>query len=166
MSVVVLDCHGEWTDSEDPTVQSKSGYRLYFQRLFVDARTYVEYIRALSVFMKSSSVVARYPGMPAKEDWGTVCDTASDTWERGRLMGTIKRRKNLHRQYSFAYAITTTGSSRDNFDVDAALSEHFRKHRLAVLFATMLRVWDCTPSLPRAVTDNAFAVSRLYHLKK
>eukprot|EP01006_Ploeotia_vitrea_P016592 TRINITY_DN47331_c0_g1_i1.p1 TRINITY_DN47331_c0_g1~~TRINITY_DN47331_c0_g1_i1.p1 ORF type:complete len:1019 (-),score=137.11 TRINITY_DN47331_c0_g1_i1:128-3082(-) len=97
--VVVTECHGKWDDNQDKDACFKSGFRLFFTDIWVDSRTYVMYLKTLACVM-AKSFPTPYKGRPKKSGWKDIIDTKAIEWNRGRLHGTIKRRRNLKRMYS------------------------------------------------------------------
>ena len=176
-TVAVFECHGSASkkfadgsvpDPDDVEQQKnidaadvragKSGYRLYFQRVFVDQVTYDKYLDAVANYLRRKH-------WPLPENivrgvtWDDVVDKKAAEWDRGRLLGTIKRRKNLKRIYEFEGIVTVRGTHE-------VLTRDYASSILRQLYGSTLRLWEVLPQ-PEAdgkpvLMDNEFTLQRLF----
>jgi hypothetical protein len=133
-SLIVTECHGEWTDSVTPSAKSKSGYRLYFCSVFVDAPVYTAYINSLSNFLKQQ--IGEYDNQPQDWTFADIVDVKSCTHDRARMFGSIKfrRGRDLTRRYGFVGAFKAKGV------LDEALTNLLKENILALLQFTSVRL--------------------------
>ncbi|CAD2220916.1 endonuclease/exonuclease/phosphatase domain-containing protein [Angomonas deanei] len=155
---IALDCHGDWNDQEHTDAVYKSGYRLFFQKIFVDDKTFCEYLEALLEFLTSDpdicSVLLSPHSTPKGMEMDHICDVKSAAWDRGRLMGTIKRRHALERRYKF-FGVFTSGG------MDEEATAFFKEDIRRVLYGITLRLWNALPS-PTVIVDNNFTPERMF----
>ena len=142
LAAVVMDCHGAWASVPRPDVRFKSGFRIYFLDMYVNFQTYKRFVSGLQErFMQE---VKTYPGMP-EGGLEEVIDMHSVDWERGRLVGTKKRRKNIARVYRLLAAVAYTAGREAPVSEAASLSAFLKANPEELLYATTLRMWQ-TPS--------------------
>ena len=169
---LVTECHGPHRDAAvGSTARFKSGFRMYFQRIFVDAETYCQIIRQLSSDLEGGLLNVPLPSHLASSTssspgWRDVLDDGAIGWDRGRLFGTIKRRRNQQRAHSFAGIVGPGGLRAD-------LTVEYQRMPLRVLYGQVLRVWESPPSFlasPQATSanmiGNAFSPSLLRKLRR
>ena len=174
---VVTECQGPWSDERHRDAVYKSGFRVFFQGLFVDCALYKAYLQTLGATLEHA---ARRPERAcAGQGWADICDMGAVSWDRGRLMGTVKRRRSLQRQYrymgAFSLGAVADAAIRSWADcplaelaerteallgpwglyegppgvvIDTALHEQLQSSLLHVLHATTLRVWDSPTVCP------------------
>jgi len=130
---VVTECHGPWEDKTEPLVVYKSGFRLHFQHIFVDTTTLKRYLEGLVAHVTHS--VEMVFAVPKSCTWADIVDLHSCAWDRGRLLGTIKRRRNLQRRYALAGVYDAPSKQ---------LEEELRSNVSKVLYAVTLRQWEDT----------------------
>lgn len=149
-----MQCHGPWTDQLHPDAKFKSGYRLYFQRVFVDSPTLGRFLEILRHRLQANplgrSILMNETTTPHGMQWEEMCDAKAAAWDRGRLVGTIKRRRNLQRRYTFHGLFSSRGQVR----ADLLVGDLRR-----ILYGTTLRVWETVPT-GNVATDNAFHLTR------
>eukprot|EP01012_Entosiphon_sulcatum_P061282 TRINITY_DN8672_c0_g1_i2.p1 TRINITY_DN8672_c0_g1~~TRINITY_DN8672_c0_g1_i2.p1 ORF type:complete len:1107 (-),score=196.52 TRINITY_DN8672_c0_g1_i2:345-3638(-) len=133
-TVVVTECHGKWDDHLDRDATFKSGFRLYFLSIFVDVPVYRAYIARLAETL-AAEFPEPYANRPKNATWKHVCDAKSVSWDRARLLGTIKRRRNLQRRY------TLLGCYDDSASLCGETDRWLREQQLALLYATTVRIW-------------------------
>eukprot|EP01059_Diplonema_ambulator_P012310 TRINITY_DN2256_c0_g1_i4.p1 TRINITY_DN2256_c0_g1~~TRINITY_DN2256_c0_g1_i4.p1 ORF type:complete len:913 (+),score=180.24 TRINITY_DN2256_c0_g1_i4:87-2741(+) len=134
---VMTECHGEWS-CDDPDVKSKSGYRLYFLDLYTAVGRYRGFMEELAAAFKRE--VSDYEGRPGKSKVDDVIDAHSVTWERGRLIGTVKRRKDLVRIYQLQGVYHS--DSDGEVTIAKGFTDHLNAHGEELCYATTLRMWD------------------------
>ena len=156
-TALVTHCHGPWQDTKAPDACFKSGYRIFFQRVFVDQETYARVLTKLCQRMRRDA--PPIPALPQGDNcWEAICDVKSVQWDRGRLFGTIKRRKRLERIYRYTGIYNASGK-------DERLSDAYSKCLQAVLYGTTLRLWDVAPSAAAenpVAFDSGFTLERFY----
>ena len=155
---VVGECHGEWASVPHPTVAYKSGYRVYFQDLYVSRVTYKAFLVSLGAafrekfFGATAAEVAEKAGVlgipvPLVDE---VMDAHSIEWERGRLFGSKKRRKNLARVYALKEVVYHKTVKSQPAAAEAAVvpmqrakgfTEFLSSNAAELLYATSLRLW-------------------------
>ena len=145
-TVLSLECHGPVEDSDGS--HFKSGYRLYFQHIFVDTRTYKAYVEKLVDALQHQNNGLSIPHMlPAHQSWSEICDCKSVDWDRGRLLGTIKRRKSLNRVYSFHAIFDAAGPN-------PTLNNVYNSDLKRILFGSTLRLWNSLPNDTSIIVHN------------
>jgi 2'-5' RNA ligase len=159
LAVCITDCHGKWDDKHHTDAVYKSGYRFYFQHIFVDQTILRSYLDSLARVCEE--LLTMMPEAPRSVTWPEVVDTHSAIWDRGRLIGTIKRRKNLWRRYRLLVFVTATGDVEKFIEKrgkDTVLkvmpapeyTEAAKSSLAKLLFATTMRLWE-TDNAPQAL---------------
>eukprot|EP00761_Pharyngomonas_kirbyi_P013433 gb/GECH01013462.1/.p1 GENE.gb/GECH01013462.1/~~gb/GECH01013462.1/.p1 ORF type:complete len:305 (+),score=60.49 gb/GECH01013462.1/:1-915(+) len=132
-TVVVTASHGSWNDSLS-TANWKSGYRIYFPRLWVDQTN----LRAITQYLgqELAQVIQSYPGQPKDWKWDDIVDIGSCNHERARMLGSVKwrRGKVLGRIYHFCGAISSNGS------IDYQLTNELKQDPIQMLKLTSVRL--------------------------
>eukprot|EP00759_Apiculatamorpha_spiralis_P058988 PhF_6_TR955/c3_g1_i1/m.1787 len=161
LTVCITECHGKWDDKHHTDAVYKSGYRFYFQHIWVDSHTFRMYLDSLAKVCEE--LVPPIQHLPRTVTWPEIVNTHSAIWERCRLIGTIKRRKNLWRRYKLFSFVRTSSTDVEKYIEKRAKetllpvvpAREYQEEAKAVvqklLFSTMVRYWD-TADCADAVT--------------
>ena len=150
-TVCVTASHTRVFDKAHPDVQSKSGFHVYFQNVWVNAKVYMRFLQTLSV------VCAEILEIPKQcisgFSWRNILNTFAAHNDRCRLIGSSKRRKGIGRRYSLHGFYTIARSSQKGFVSDVNVENLYslilrQDLRRAVvnsiekgLYATMTSSW-------------------------
>ena len=149
-AALVLYSHGPWPATpREPTIVAKTGYRMYFQRIFVDQPTHRRYLTRLANEIRRS-LGAVPPMCPAGTTWPDIISAECATWDRARLLGTVKLRRNLLRQYKFIGIFDAAAAHAESSGWDQQTSQLYTSDVRRMMYGQMVRVWDCNLALPRA----------------
>ncbi|KAL9650938.1 hypothetical protein ABK040_015041 [Willaertia magna] len=100
-TLIVTECHSNWTDKVNITSKYKSGYRLFYPNITVDFDKFCDFTYQLCFHLKDK--IGTYENQP--EDWTfeDVIDLKTCSHPRCRLFGTTKWRRGelLPRIYKF-----------------------------------------------------------------
>jgi uncharacterized protein (UPF0248 family) len=112
--VSVISCFGPWSDAspEQLPVKSKLGIRLYWQSVACTTDVYEALLPRIAAALSArgaelaSSLIVRDRAEP--NPWVEVLDAKHASWDRGRLFGTVKRRRvrDLGRRYEYLGVVT------------------------------------------------------------
>lgn len=100
-SCIVLECHSDWKDATSNDAVFKSGFRIYYPNLHVNAEQYGLFLKALSLHMEEE--IEQYKNQPSDWRYEDIIDVKSATHDRNRMYGTVKFRRGsiLPRVYSY-----------------------------------------------------------------
>ena len=144
IACVVMKCDGNFTSEPHPEITLKSGYRLYFLDTYTGYKDYKKFIDTLQQEFISQVEANREYQQDNIFDIKDVIDTQSTGWERGRLVGTQKRRKNIDRRYTFDSVWSLKSDTvSENSSLSTFLSSE--KNIEAMLYSTTLRMWGVVP---------------------
>lgn len=161
---MVFSCQGPWDDSHATnthcagTAKSKSGFRIYFQKIYVNPLTYSAFLRGLQEFFELASEKPSLASLSARSDvtWKEVVDSHGIEWDRARLIGSIKRRRNLQRVYTAFAAIAGDGT------LDEALLCARKLNPLQLLFSSTVRLWEEDMAIAQGIVcGNGFVPTRI-----
>eukprot|EP00760_Papus_ankaliazontas_P002319 PhM_4_TR10947/c1_g1_i3/m.88524 len=173
LTVCITECHGKWEDRYHPDTVYKSGFRFYFQNVWVNERVFRNFLDSLARVCEE--LLTMTSNAPRSVTWPEAVNTHSSIWDRTRLIGTIKKRRNAWRRYKLLTFVSATGDasefaesrSKDKVLQVSAVPAHTTEaaqdvHKL--LFATTVRVWDTQDeaSIKAVLHNNAFAESKMY----
>ncbi|KAL0490494.1 hypothetical protein AKO1_009521 [Acrasis kona] len=132
-SVVVTECHSNIEDSSTPTARHKSGYRLHFRSIFVDAQVHKKYITSLGLYLESQ--FHEYENQPKGWTFLDVINVKMCEHTKVRLFGSTKYRrgKDLDRKYTFL------GVFGNNAVYDQHESDRLKNDLESLLFHTIVR---------------------------
>ncbi|KNH09658.1 polynucleotide Adenyltransferase [Perkinsela sp. CCAP 1560/4] len=162
----VTTCHGHVKDKMNQGVRSKTGYRIYFQHIWVNAKTHSRYLNSLS------TVVGALLDVPlpcvSTSTWRGILNTYVAQYERCRLLGSSKKRKGYGRRYSVYGYYTVKKSSTKAFRDSIELSNVFHLHsrndlrkestsqREKALFSTLVSIWGSACVSTAVMDGNAY----------
>eukprot|EP00742_Colponemidia_sp_Colp-10_P014057 GILJ01015923.1.p1 GENE.GILJ01015923.1~~GILJ01015923.1.p1 ORF type:complete len:1520 (-),score=259.96 GILJ01015923.1:186-4409(-) len=146
-AALVLYSHGPWPSTpKEPTIIAKTGYRLYFQRIFVDQPTHRRYLTRLAEVIRRT-LGAVPPTCPQGTTWSDIIGDQCAVWDRTRLLGTVKLRRNLQRQYKYIGIFDSQHPESNGRNQE--LSQLYSKDVKRLMFGQMIRVWDANVRLPK-----------------
>ena len=173
-TVCVTSAHTRMYDKANPDVQSKSGYHVFFQNVWVNSKVYMRFLQSLAVVCGELLSVPRQcvDGMR----WKNILNTFNAHNDRCRLVGSAKRRKGTGRKYALHGFFSVDRSVKGGFsgtprvnDLYTLLARHdLRKAVMNApekgLFATMTSSWgsDCVEQRWVVLDKNGYREEAFY----
>ena len=178
VTVAVTECHGKWEDRSHDTAVFKSGYRFYFQHVWVDTSAFGVFLESLAALCDELLPIPR--NAPANTKWQEIVNTYTVAWPRARLLGSIKRRRHLWRRYRLLTFLASDSKDLSEFYEKRAI-EHLSGVTTAqsyvstametmsrLLFAVTVSSWDIDDETLEGISiyRNMWTESKTFTMEK